>query len=456
MDRVPPNHIEAEQAVLSAVLYDNDALLSATEILQPDDFYVETHRVLFTAMREMLDRGTPVDLVTLTDHLQASSRLDVVGGPSTVADLAGRVSTAANVTFWAGIVKDKAMLRNLIKESTDIITEAYSEPEEVEEFLDRAESKVLEISSRQTKVTYQPIRKVLAESIKIIEDLDEKKGAITGVPSGMPDLDNLTSGFQSGDLILLAARPSMGKTALALNFMRNAAVSAEKSVAFFSLEMAASQLVMRLLCSESEISFSRLKLGNIKRSAWTALTNSADTIANASIYIDDSSSLSGLEVKAKARRIKAEYGLDMVVIDYLQLLRGSGMRRGKDSREQEIAEISRSLKGMAKELEIPVLALSQLNRSPESRDGGDPRLSDLRESGALEQDADVVMMLHRPGLYQKREEGEEVEDMTTKLKIEKQRNGPTGVVKLTFRKDITKFVPFEGGYSDDYGPEVSM
>jgi len=455
MDRIPPSQIEAEQAVLSAVLLDNDALITCMEQLYPEDFYVEKHRVIFGAMREMFEQGTPVDLVTLTDHLQATARLDLVGGPAAVSGLAGRVSTAANVSYWAGIVRDKALLRNLITEATSIITEAYGEPVEVEDFLDRAEAKILDVASRQTGQTYQPMSRVMEESFHIIEELDKRKGALTGIPTGFHALDELTSGFQKGEMILLAGRPSMGKTALALNFIRHAALEAEKTVAFFSLEMAANQLALRMICAEAAMPMQRLKFGNFKKSQWRTLINAANALSQAGIFIEDSAALSILELKAKARRIKAEHGLDMVVVDYLQLLAGTGSRKSRDSREQEIAEISRGMKGMAKELDIPVLALSQLNRAPEAREGGEPRLSDLRESGSLEQDADVVMLLHRPGLYKKKEEGVEESDSRTKLKIEKQRNGPIGVVDLMFLKDIQKFEPFEGIYDKESYPESS-
>lgn len=466
MDRIPPHQTEAEQAVLSAVLLDNEALVTAMEVLRPEDFYEEAHRVLFGAMEEMFERGMPVDLVTLIDHLQATARLEVIGGPAAVSSLAGRVSTAANIGYWAGIVKDKSLLRKMITEATALITEAYGEPEEVEEFLDRAESKILEISTQQTRTTYQPITDVVKESFKIIEELDQRKGAITGVPSGFSDLDALTSGFQNSELVILAGRPSMGKTALALNFMRHAAINAEKTVAFFSLEMAANQLVMRMICSESGISMDRLRLGNFRKNQWLSLTNAASTLSQAGIFIEDSANLSVLELKAKARRIKAEHGLDMLVVDYLQLLRGTGSKRGLDSREQEIAEISRGLKGMAKELEIPVLALSQLNRAVEKREDKTPILSDLRESGSLEQDADLIMFVHRPGLYRKRAAkgynpyadedagGGDEDDRLTRLIIGKQRNGPTGIINLTFLKEFTKFEPFEGRYDESSMPEL--
>ncbi len=454
LDRVPPNQLEAEQAVLSAVILDNDALVTVMEMLDPEDFYLGSHQELFKCMQEMFEAGKPVDLVTLADHLQASGKLETIGGFTAISDLSGRVSTAANISYWANIVKNKSLLRKFITETTSLITEAYQEPEEVEEFLDRASGKVMEVSSDQTTQTVRPINEVVSESFKIIEDLDDRQGEITGVPTGFEELDKMTSGFQKSDLIILAARPSMGKTALGLNFMTHAALSADKKVIFFSLEMAANQLVMRMLCSEAMLASNRIRQGNIPQSYWGKLTTAADKLSRSKIFIEDSAGLSILELKAKTRRIHAEQdGLDMVVVDYLQLLRGSGSKRNKDSREQEIAEISRSLKGMAKELKIPVLALSQLNRGPESREGGEPRLSDLRESGSIEQDADIVMMIHRPGKYAKTEDGEPAEDNITKLKIEKQRNGPTGVIDLVFLKEFTKFETFEGRYDDAYSPE---
>jgi len=323
----------------------------------------------------------------------------------------------------------------------------------VEEFLDKAEHKVLEISERQTMTTYLPINQVVKESFQLLDEMEKRGGAVRGVPSGFRDLDELTSGFQDSELIILAGRPSMGKTALALNIMQHAALEAEKTIAFFSLEMAAKDLVIRMICSEARINSGRIRRGDF-RNLWVPLTNAAGKLGQAKIFVEDSSDLSVLELKAKARRIRHEYGLDMVIIDYLQLLKGLGTRRGRDSREQEIAEISRSLKAMAKEMEIPVMALSQLNRAPEAR-GGDPRLSDLRESGALEQDADVVMLLHRPGLYQKSDEDGEADDRLTRLKIEKQRNGPTGVIDLVFLKEFTKFEPYEGRYDDSSMPDAT-
>ncbi|HUT54590.1 MAG TPA: replicative DNA helicase [bacterium] len=451
MDRVPPHNLEAERAVLAAVLLENQALVTVMEMLEPDDFYLDAHRVIFSSMQEMFNKGMPVDLITLADHLQATARLEQVGGPAAVSALGGLVSTAANVGHWAGIVKDKSLLRRLVNETTGLITEAYGEPEEVEEFLDRAEGKIIEISARQTKSTYQPIATLVNQSFRVLEKMYDGEWELVGVPSGFKDLDKLTTGFQKGDLIIIAGRPSMGKTALAIDIILHAAVEAEKTVAFFSLEMGSNQVVMRMLSSIGRINSNSIRMGNV-RPLWKQITNAAGTLGQAKIFVDDSSSLSGLEVKAKARRIKAEHGLDLVVVDYLQLLRGSGFRKGRDSREQEIAEISRSLKGMAKELDIPVIALSQLNRAPEAREKGEPRLSDLRESGSLEQDADLVMLIHRPGVYEKKEEGHEADDRLTRLKIEKQRNGPTGVVDLVFIKEYTRFEAMEGRYDESAVP----
>ena len=460
MDRIPPHNLEAEQAVLAAVVLDNQALITAMEMLQPDDFYLQTHRMIFAAMRELFERSMPVDMITLTDHLQATARLEAAGGHSGVSDLAGRVSTAANVAYWAAIVKDKSLLRQVITENTALVTEAYSEPESVVEFLDRAENKILEIGSRQTRTTYLPVRDVVHDTYSIIQALANNKGNITGVASGYADLDNLTSGFQKGDLVILAGRPSMGKTALALNLVRNAAVDGEKTIAFFSLEMSASQLVMRMLCSESKISLQRVRMGDLRQRDWIPLANASNTLAQTKIFIDDSAALSVLELKAKARRIKAEHkSLDMIVIDYLQLLRGLGTRHSRDSREQEISEISRALKGMAKEMQVPVLALAQLNRGVEQR-GDRPRLSDLRESGSLEQDADLIMFVHREKKKKEKDstdimpekDAAENENPITELIIGKQRNGPTDIVRLVFVKEYTKFELFTGQYDQSAMP----
>lgn len=467
MEQVPPHNLEAEQSVLAAITLDNQALVTVMDMLEPDDFYTGAHRMLFNAMREMFEKGQPVDLITLADHLQATGRLELAGGPTVISDLTGKVSTAANVEYWARIVRDKSLLRKLISSSTAIITEAYKEPEQVEEFLDRAENKVLEVASRQTRTSYNPISALIQNSFKMIEDFEARKGAVTGVPSGFQDLDKLTSGLQRAELAILAGRPSTGKTALALNFMRNAAIDAENTVAFFSLEMAASQLVMRLICSEARMNFERMRRGEFKKSYWMTLTNAADALSSGPIYIEDTAVLSVLELKAKARRIKAEYGLDLVIVDYLQLLQGLGTKRSRDSREQEIAEISRALKGMAKELDVSVLALSQLSRALERREDKTPILSDLRESGSLEQDADLILFLHRPGMYKSKskdksgynpweEEGHQSEedDRLTELIIGKQRNGPTGIIKLTFLKEYIRFEPYEGRYDESARPDA--
>ncbi len=469
MEQVPPHNLDAEQSVLAAIILDNDALVKVMEMLQPEDFYVGSHRILFTAMREMSEKGAPLDLITLTEQLQATGRLEQAGGPAAISDLTGRVSTAANVEYWARIVRDKSLLRKMISRSTEIITEAYQEPEQMEVFLDRAENKILEVASHQTRTSYQPLSEIIQESFKIIEDFENRKGAVTGVPSGFNDLDKLTSGFQRNELAILAGRPSTGKTALALNFIRNAALDAELTVAFFSLEMAATQLVMRMICSEARMNFERLRRGEFKKNHWITLTNAASALSQSKIYIEDTAVLSVLGLKAKARRIKAEYGLDIVIVDYLQLLQGLGTKKSRDSREQEIAEISRSLKGMAKELDIPVLALSQLSRAVERREDKTPILSDLRESGSLEQDADLILFLHRPGMYKRKSKDKsgynpyaeeevhdsEEDDKLTELIIGKQRNGPTGIINLTFLKEYTRFEPYEGRYDESMMPDSS-
>jgi len=469
MEHMPPHNLEAEQSVLSAIIMDNQALTTVMDMLRPEDFYVGSHRVLYTAMQDMFEKGHPMDLITLTDQLQSAGRLEQAGGPAAISDLTGRVSTAANVEYWAKIVRDKSLLRKLIESSGTILSEAYEEPEHVEEFLDKAENKILEVAGQQTRTSYRPISEVIDRSFKIIEEFENRKGAVTGVPSGFADLDKMTSGFQRSELAILAGRPSTGKTALALNFMRNAAIDAELTVAFFSLEMADHQLVMRLICSEARMNFERIRRGEFKKSHWITLTNAASALSQSSIYIEDTAVLSVLELKAKARRIKSEFGLDMVIVDYLQLLQGMNTKKSRDSREQEIAEISRALKGMAKELDVPVLALSQLSRAIERREDKTPILSDLRESGSLEQDADLILFLHRPGMYKRKSKDKsgynpyaeeevhdsEEDDKLTELIIGKQRNGPTGSVKLTFLNEYTRFEPYEGRYDDSMMPGPS-
>jgi replicative DNA helicase len=475
MERVPPQNLEAERAVLGSLLLDETCFDRVVDLVGAGDFYLESHRLIFDAICKLHEKGRPVDLISLADQLKSEGSLEKAGGVAGVSVIADRVPTAANVDYWAKLVREKSLLRRLINESTQIVSEAFDEPDNLEKFLDRAESRILNISMDQTGMPYQPMRSLVKHSFAIIEEFAEKKQVVTGVPTGFNDLDVLTSGFQPSDLIILAGRPSHGKTAIALNIARNAAIDHNKTVVFFSLEMSREQLVMRMFCSEAKFNLKRLRTGMISSRDWPKLTQAAGILSEAPIFIDDSSSLSVLEMKARSRRIKSEHGLDMVIVDYLQLIRGSEWGRRRDSREQEVSEMSRSLKAMAKELNVPVLALSQLNRAVEQRDDKTPRLADLRESGAIEQDADVVMFISRPCLFKKRIKGMvggseediinpnimedsedyEADDRYAELIVAKQRNGPLGKVELNFFSDYTLFRPLETRYTEDYSPEIS-
>jgi len=468
MERLPPHNLEAEQSVLGAVLLDPPSLSTVMDMLVPEDFYAGNHQVIFAAMRDLFAKARPVDVITVADYLAAAGKLEQAGGPAAISVLPDRVATAANLTYWAQLVRQKSILRRVIHEATRIAANAYDEPEDIEAFLDEAETKILDISMAQTTTTYQPIRNIVKDSFAQIEEWEKLKQQVTGVPSGYGDLDKLTTGFKNGELIILAGRPSMGKTALALNMARHAAVEYGKTAAIFSMEMAREALVMRMISAEARVESERIRAGYIGQRDWPKLTTAVELLREAPIFIDDSSSLSVLEMKAKCRRIQAEHGLDLVIMDYLQLVKGSGARRGRDSRENEISEISRNLKAFAKELRVPVLALSQLNRAVEQREDKRPRLSDLRESGAIEQDADVVMFIHRPALYKSHrdkagetnlnaEAGPDVdgaEESLAEVIIGKQRNGPIGMVRLTFLKEFTLFVLYEGRYDESFAPEA--
>ncbi len=480
MERVPPHNLEAERAVLGALLLDTNAFDVVMEILQPEDFYLDAHRLIYQAMLELEAKGTPIDLINLVDHLKSQGLLDKVGGPAVVASLADGIASSVGVEYWAKKVREKAILRKIISEASAIVEQAYSEPEDIEGFLDYSEHRFLEIATERTEQRYLPVSDLLKSGIKMLEEIARRRQTISGVPSGFQDLDNYTNGFQPQELIIIAGRPSMGKSAFALNIARNASVDYEKTVAFFSLEMSREQLLIRLIASEARIDQNNLRRGIIPRQDWDKLIKSADKLSKAKLFIDDTSDLSVLEIKSRARRIKAETGgLDLVIIDYLQLIRPvqTGKRR-RDSREQEVSEISRALKAMAKELKVPVIALSQLNRQVEHREDKRPRLSDLRESGAIEQDADVILFVHRPGLYRTSKskgskKGEPIgddfnpyaedtsdRDITdesfTELIIGKQRNGPTGTIYLHFSKNHALFGSRETRYSEEQIPEASL
>lgn len=435
LDRIPPQNIEAEQAVLGAILLEKDALFRVIEYLTPEDFYRSAHQRIFRAMQEVSESGEPVDLITITADLQNKKILEEVGGVSYLTDLANAVPTAANVEYYAKIVEEKAILRRLIKVATEIASTGYSESEEITQIIGNAEKKIIEISQKRINDGFVPIKDILMETMDRIEHLHNKKGGITGIPSGFSDLDKMTSGFQKSDLIIIAARPSVGKTAFALNVAQNVAARAKETVAIFSLEMSAQQLVQRMIAAEGNIDGHKLRTGLLEENDWQKLTMAMSTLSEAPIYIDDTPGINVYDIRARARRLKAEKGLGLILIDYLQLIHGRGK---SDNRQQEISEISRQLKGIARELEVPVVALSQLSRAVEQRQDKHPMLSDIRESGSIEQDADIVAFLYRDDYYNQESEKQNIIEII----LAKQRNGPVGKVELVFLKNFNKFVNY--------------
>jgi replicative DNA helicase len=441
--KLPPQNIEAEQSVLGGVLIENEAVHKVMEILTAEDFYRDAHRKIYDALMDLAERDEPADLITLTNELRKKEHLDSVGGASYVTSLIDSVVTAANIEYYAKIVKEKAILRKLIDTSTEIITHSYEDRSDVESLLDEAERAIFEISENRVKPSFYPIRDIVKQSFKTIERLYEKKELVTGVPSGYRELDQRTAGFQPSDLIIVAGRPSMGKTAFCLNVAQYAAIEKRTSVGIFSLEMSKEQIVIRMLCSEAQVEGTRLRTGFLSESDWPRLTLAAGTLSDAPIFIDDAAALSVLELRAKARRLNAEHGLGMIMIDYLQLMRG---RAKVENRQQEISEISRSLKALAKELNIPVIAVSQLSRRTEERQGMRPQLSDLRESGAIEQDADVILFIYRDEVYNRSEDNPN--RGKAEVIIGKQRNGPTGKIELAFLEKFTTFKELYKGESE--------
>jgi replicative DNA helicase len=438
--KLPPQNLEAEQSVLGGVLIENDALNTVVEFLEDSDFYREAHQKIFHSMIALSERGEPLDLITLTNELKKKKQLEEIGGASYLASLVDSVPTAANIAYYAKIVKEKSVLRKLISTATEIVTQSYHEGKNLEDFLDEAEQAIFRISEHRIRPAFYPIKEIVKESFKVIERLYERKELITGVPSGFKDLDRRTAGFQNADLIIVAGRPSMGKTALCLNIAQHTVINAKVPTAVFSLEMSKEQLAIRMLCSEARVDSARLRSGFLNESDWPKLTMAAGALSDAPLFIDDTPAMTVLELRAKARRLKADHGLGLVIIDYLQLMRG---RSGMERREQEISEISRSLKALAKELNIPVLAISQLSRKAEDRPGRQPQLSDLRESGAIEQDADVIIFIYRDEVYNPDSDRKG----TAEVIIGKQRNGPTGKVDLTF---ISEFTTFKDQFRGDY------
>ena len=430
--KVPPQSIEAEESVLGGVLLDNDSLDRVLEILTPEDFYREAHRKILRAMLDLNQRNEPVDLITLAEALKGRGELQEVGGAAYLAELADKVPTAANVTYYSRIVHQKSVLRGLIETATDIARQAFESGGDVDEFLDRAEQQIFSISERKVRPTFFHVRDIMLAAMDSIEQMYERKELVTGVPTGFVDLDRLTAGLQPSDLIIIAGRPSMGKTAFALNIAQHVGVAGKLGVAIFSLEMSKEQLGLRMLCSEARVDQSKVRTGYIPASAFPELAKAASRLSESRIFIDDTPALSVLELRAKARRLKREREakLGLIVVDYLQLMRG----HDADSREQEISGISRSLKALAKELNVPVIALSQLNRQVEARADKRPMMADLRESGAIEQDADVIAFLYRPIVYDKNANEGDAEVI-----LAKQRNGPIGSVPLTFLSSYTRF-----------------
>lgn len=431
--RIPPQNVEAEQAVLGAMLLSHDAVIVAMEKLQSQDFYRDVHRIIFKAMEHLHRENKEIDVITLPDELKRMKKLDDVGGLEYVLNLPNLVGSAANIEYYANIVAEKALARNLISTCTELTTEAYDGQKETEALLDDAERRILQLSDTKNRGDFASVGAVVEVTLDKITKLYENKAGLTGLPTGFRDLDRMTSGLQPSDLILVAARPSMGKTAFTLNIAQNVGVRQHKTVAFFSLEMSQEQLVQRLLCQIAHIDSQKLRTGQLNSDEeWTRLTDACDKLYESPIYIDDTPGISVAEMRSKARRLKSEHGLDLIIVDYLQLMQG----RNAESRQQEISEISRSLKALARELKVPLIALSQLSRSVESRQDKRPMLSDLRESGALEQDADIVSFLYREDYYDKETENQHI----TEVILAKHRNGPVGSVKLYFKNEFTLFL----------------
>lgn len=441
-DRIPPQNIEAEQAVLGAVFLEPSALTTTLEILIPEDFYRHSHQKIYNVMLKLGDGGKAVDLITVTEELAAAKELEDVGGVAYLSELAGSVPTAANIEYYAKIVEEKSLLRRLIRTATDIASDGYAREDEVDALLGEAEKNIMEVAQRKNAGAFHNIKDVLVRTYDNIEILTNRKGDVTGIPTGFADLDHMTAGFQRNDLIIVGARPSMGKTAFALNIAQNVAVKARENVAIFSLEMGAEQLVMRMLCAEGNINAQNLRTGDLSDEDWRKLTMAMGSLSNAGIFIDDTPGIKVGEIRSKCRRLAQDQGLGMIMIDYLQLIQGSG--RAGENRQQEVSEISRALKGLARELQVPVIALSQLSRGVEQRQDKRPMMSDIRESGSIEQDADIVAFLYREDYYDKESENKNIIEII----IAKQRNGPVGAVSLAFVKEYNKFVNLERRFDD--------
>jgi len=449
-DIMPPHNIEAESSLLCAILIDQNAIAKIADVVNPDDFYKDAHRLIFEAMQELYARHEPTDLLTVGNRLEEKKQLEMLGGRSYMAELSNTVATAAHIVQHAKIIQKKATLRRLLAAAGSITRLGHEEAEDLEKLLDTAEQELFLVSQRYLKKAFVPIAQILNEAFDRIDDLHKEKGKIRGLPSGFTDLDQKLAGFQKSDLIILAARPSLGKTTLALDFARNIAVRAKVPVGIFSLEMSKEQLVDRLICAEAGVDLWRMRTGRLSDAEgsedFPKIGHAMGTLSEAPIYIDDSGSANIMEIRTKARRLQSEHGLGMLVVDYLQLMEG---RTATDNRVQEVSEITRGLKSLARELDIPVLALSQLSRLVESRTQAIPRLADLRESGSIEQDADVVMFIYRKAMDKnyKREDLPAEERHSAEVHIEKHRNGPTGIVRLFFDEEKVTFKNLDRQYA---------
>ncbi len=445
-NQIPPQNIEAEQAVLGAIFLQPASLIVASELLIPEDFYRLSHQKIFEVMLRLNDEGKAVDLITVTEELAAAKNLEDIGGVSYLSELADSAPTAANIEYYAKIVEEKSLLRRTIRVASQIAQEGYTREDEVAAYISDAEKTIMEVAQRKNTGAFQNIKDVLVKAYDNIEELANRTEDITGIPTGFAELDRMTAGFQRNDLIIVAARPSVGKTAFALNIAQNVATKTDENVAIFSLEMGAEQLVMRMLCAEGNINAQGLRTGTLTDEDWRKLTMAMGSLSNAGIFIDDTPGIRIGDIRSKCRRLKQEHGLGMILIDYLQLIQGSG--RSGENRQQEVSEISRSLKALARELEVPVIALSQLSRGVEQRQDKRPMMSDIRESGSIEQDADIVAFLYRDDYYDKETENKNIIEII----IAKQRNGPVGTVSLAFVKEFNKFVNLEMRYEDSNMP----
>ncbi|MDD4980974.1 MAG: replicative DNA helicase [Candidatus Omnitrophica bacterium] len=432
LEKIPPQNLEAEMAVLGSTLIDEEAISVAIELLESDSFYKDTHRKIFQAISDLYNANKAVDLITLTDELRRSAILEEIGGVSYLTLLVNSVPTAANISHYVSIVKEKNILRTLINNATKIVSMCYESDGNVDEVLDSAEKCIFEVASKKPQGNFLHLKEIIKDSIETIDQLYQKKAHITGVPTGYIDFDSKTSGLQPSDLIVVAGRPSMGKSALALGIAEYAGVIEKIPIAFFSLEMSKEQLVQRMLCAHAKVDAHKVRTGYLSSADWPRLTAAAGKLSEAPIFIDDTPAISVMELRAKARRLKAHQDIQLIVLDYMQLMRGSAKI---ENRQQEISDISRSLKALARELNVPIVAISQLSRAVESRTDHRPQLSDLRESGAIEQDADVVVLILREEYYNPTPDNEGIAEVI----IAKQRNGPVGSVKLTFIKEYTRF-----------------